>query len=81
MLNRIWKVNYVQTGMGQERDPPSKHSAPALVEILESRQLLAASLAPIAKHDRPRRDGIPTTPGSWYCNTSSNIPDIQGDIE
>ena len=85
MLDRIWKVNSRSDRHGAGSRPGSKHSrCQPLVEVLEGRQLLTASLAPITSFSRPRSNGIPATPG-WqrryrpqpdFTATSSN-PNIK----
>ena len=85
MLDRIWKVNSRSDRHGAGSRPGSKHSGrQPLVEVLEGRQLLTASLAPITSFTVPAQlgyqlplDGSGTTdPSQTYTATSSN-PDIK----
>ncbi len=85
MLDRIWKVHSRSDRHGAGSRPGSKHSGcQPLVEVLEGRQLLTASLAPIANVPVPALMGyqLPldgsgnTDPSQTYTATSSN-PDIQ----
>ena len=85
MLDRIWKVHSRSDRHGAGSRPGSKHSRrQPLVEVLEGRQLLTASLAPIANVTVPAQlgyqlplDGSGTTdPSQTFTATSSN-PDIK----
>ena len=85
MLDRIWKVNSRSDRHGAGSRPGSKHSGcQPLVEVLEGRQLLTASLAPIANVTVPAQLGyqLPldgsgnTDPSQTFTATSSN-PDIK----
>ena len=79
MLDRIWKVNSRSDRHGAGSRPGSKHSrCQPLVEVLEGRQLLTASLAPIANVTVPALLGyqLPLD-GSG----STDPPDIHRDIE
>ena len=85
MLDRIWKVHSRSDRHGAGSRPGSKHSGrQPLVEVLEGRQLLTASLAPIASFTVPAQLGyqLPldgsgdTDPSQTYTATSSN-PDIK----
>ena len=85
MLDRIWKVNSRSDRHGAGSRPGSKHSRrQPLVEVLEGRQLLTASLAPIANVTVPAQLGyqLPldgsgsTDPNQTFTATSSN-PDIK----
>ena len=80
MLDRIWKVNSRSDRHGAGSRPGSKHSGrQPLVEVLEGRQLLTASLAPIASVTVPAQLGYQLTlDGS---GSSSTDPDIHRDIE
>ncbi len=85
MLDRIWKVHSRSNRHGAGSRPDSKHSGrQPLVEVLEGRQLLTASLAAIANVTVPAQLGYQqpldgsgdTDPGQTYTATSSN-PDIK----
>ena len=84
MLDRIWKVHSRSDRHGAGSRPGSKHSGcQPLVEVLEGRQLLTASLAPIANVTVPALlgyqlalDGSGTTDDQTFTATSSN-PDIK----
>ena len=84
MLDRIWKVHSRSDRHGAGSRPGSKHSGrQPLVEVLEGRQLLTASLAPIANFTVPAQmgyqlplDGSGTTDTQTFTATSSN-PDIK----
>src|SRR5271165_1476411 len=85
MLDRIWKVHSRSDRHGAGSRPDSKHSGrrPS-VEALEGRQLLTASLAPIASLTVPAQLGYQLTldgsgdtdPSQTYTATSSN-PNIK----
>src|SRR5271157_2707340 len=83
MLDRILKVNSRSDRHGAGSRPGSKHSGrQPLVEVLEGRQLLTASLATIEPITVPALlgyqlplDGSGTTDGQTFKATSSN-PDI-----
>ena len=85
MLDRIWKAYSRSDRHGAGSRPGSKHSRrQPLVEVLEGRQLLTASLAPIASVTVPAQLGyqLPldgsgsTDPSQTFTATSSN-PDIK----
>jgi len=85
MLDRIWKVHSRSDRHGVESRTGSKHSRrQPLVEFLEGRQLLAASLAPITSFSVPAQLGyqLPlngsgtTDPSQTFTATSSN-PNIK----
>ena len=91
MLDRILKVNSRSDRHGAGSRPGSKHSRrQPLVEVLESRQLLTASLAPITNFTVPAGLGyqLPlngsgnTTPNSYqtYEVTYDNNPKITATI-
>src|SRR5271165_5248425 len=81
MLDRIWKVHSRSDRHGAGSRPDSKHSGrQPSVEVLEGRQLLTASLAPIGSFSVPAQMGyqLPldgsgdTDPSQTYTATSSN---------
>jgi cyclophilin family peptidyl-prolyl cis-trans isomerase len=85
MLDRIWKVHSRSDRHGAGSRPSSKHSGrQPLVEVLEGRQLLTASLAPIASVTVPAQLGYQlaldgsgsTSSNQTYTATSSN-PNIK----
>src|SRR5271157_4230591 len=83
MLDRIWKVHSRSDRHGAGSRPGSKHSGrQPLVEVLEGRQLLTATLLPIANVTVPAQLGYQLTLDSGgstdqtYTATSSN-PNIQ----
>src|SRR5271157_5427688 len=85
MLDRIWKVHSRSDRHGAGSRPDSKHSGrQPSVEVLEGRQLLTASLAPIGSFSVPAQMGyqLPldgsgdTDPSQTYTATSSN-PNIK----
>ncbi len=84
MLDRIWKVHSRSDRHGAGSRPDSKHYGhQPLVEVLEGRQLLTASLAPISNITVPALlgyqlalDGSGTSDAQTFTATSSN-PDIK----
>ncbi len=85
MLDRIWKVHSRSGRHGAGSRPDSKHSGrQPLVEVLEGRQLLTASLAEIAPVTVPAQLGYQltldgsgsTSSNQTYTATSSN-PNIK----
>ncbi len=84
MLDRILKVNSRSDRHGAGSRPGSKHTrCQPLVEVLEGRQLLTASLAPITNFTVPAGlgyqlplDGSGTSDPQTFTATSSN-PDIK----
>ena len=83
MLDRIWKFHSRSDRHGAGSRPGSKHSGcQPLVEVLEGRQLLTASLEPIANVTVPAQLGYQLTLDSGgstdqtYTATSSN-PNIK----
>ncbi len=84
MLERIWKVHSRSDRHGAGSRPGSKHTRrQPLVEVLEGRQLLTASLAPITSFSVPAQmgyqlplDGSGTTDPQTFTATSSN-PNIK----
>ena len=84
MLDRIWKVSSRSDRHGAGSRPGSKHSRrQPLVEVLEGRQLLTASLAPISNITVPALlgyqlalDSSGTSDAQTFTATSSN-PNIQ----
>jgi cyclophilin family peptidyl-prolyl cis-trans isomerase len=86
MSDRIWKVDSRSRRYGAGSRPGSKHSRrQPLVEVLEGRQLLTASLAPITSFSPPAQSGyqLPllvgsnsTTSNQTFTATSSN-PNIK----
>src|SRR5271157_492805 len=83
MLDRILKVNSRSDRHGAGSRPGSKHTRrQPLVEVLEGRQLLTASLAPITNFTVPAGqgyqlplDGSGTSDPQTFTATSSN-PDM-----
>jgi len=85
MLDRIWKVNSRSERQGAGLQPGSKGARrQPLVEVLEGRQLLSASLAPIPNLTVPALlgyqqplDGSGTTDPSQTFKVTSSNPDIK----
>src|SRR5208337_228946 len=84
MLDRIWKVNSRSDQHGAGSRPGSKHARrQPLVEVLEGRHLLTASLLPIANVTVPAQLGYQLTLDSGgstnqtYSKPTSSNPDIK----
>jgi len=85
MLDGIWKVNSRSDWHGAGSRPGSKHSRrQPLLEVLEGRQLLTASLAPIANITVPALlgyqlplDGSGTKDDQTFTPPTSSNPDIK----
>jgi len=85
MLDRIWKVSSRSDRHGAGSRPGSKHTRrQPLVEVLEGRQLLTASLAPITNFTVPAGqgyqltlDGSGTTDPQTFTPPTSSNPDIK----
>ena len=85
MLDRIWKVHSRSDRHGAGSRPDSKHSGrQPLVEVLEGRQLLTASLAPIPSVTVPAQlgyqltlDGSGSTSSNQTFTATSSNPNIK----